>query len=67
MLAEEAEKGDAFSETIILETAGHLSVGIVNVVHTVDPGIVIVGGAMNFGGHSWAIGRKFLARVREEF
>jgi len=67
MLAEEANKGDAFSETIILETARHLSVGIVNVVHTVDPGIVIVGGAMNFGGNSWAIGRKFMARLREEF
>jgi glucokinase len=67
MLAEEAEQGDAFSETIILQTARHLSVGIVNVVHTVDPGIVIVGGAMNFGGHSWAIGRKFMARLREEF
>ncbi len=67
MLAEEADKGDAFSETIILETAHHLSVGIVNVVHTVDPGIVIVGGAMNFGGNSWAIGRKFMARLREEF
>jgi glucokinase len=67
MLAEEAEQGDAFSETIILQTARHLSVGIVNVVHTVDPGIVIVGGAMNFGGHSWAIGREFMARLREEF
>lgn len=67
MLAEEAGKGDAFSETIILETARHLSVGVVNVVHTIDPGIVIVGGAMNFGGNSWAIGRKFMARLREEF
>ncbi len=67
MLAEEAEKGDAFSEQIILETAEHLSVGVVNVVHTVDPGIVIIGGAMNFGGHAWAIGRKFMAHLKAEF
>ncbi len=67
MLAEEAEQGDAFSEKIILETARYLSVGVVNVVHTVDPGIVIIGGAMNFGGHAWAIGRKFMAQLRTEF
>jgi glucokinase len=67
MLAMEAERGDPFSETVILETAAHLAVGVVNVVHTVDPGIVIIGGAMNFGGHAWAIGRKFIGRLRDEF
>lgn len=67
MLAQEAEQGDLFSETVILATARHLSVGVVNVVHTVDPGIVIIGGAMNFGGHAWEIGRKFMACLRKEF
>jgi glucokinase len=67
MLAEEAEKGDPLSSEIILETARLLAVGIVNAVHTVDPGAVILGGAMNFGGNATKVGRGFLAEVRSEF
>jgi glucokinase len=67
MMAEEAEKGDSLSLEIILETARFLGVGIVTVVHTVDPGAVILGGAMDFGGHSTEIGGRFLARIQEEF
>lgn len=67
MLAEEAEKGDAFSLEIILETARLLAVGIVNAVHTVDPGAVILGGAMHFGGREKDVGRRFLDEIRSEF
>jgi len=67
MLSEEAEKGDAFSLEVILETGRLLGVGVVSAVHAVDPGAVILGGAMNFGGHDSPVGRQFLARVREEF
>ena len=67
MLAEEAEAGDALSLEVILDSATYLGVGIVTLVHTIDPGAVILGGAMNFGGHDTTVGRKFLARVREEF
>jgi glucokinase len=67
MMAQEAERGDALCVEVILETARLLGIGVVTVVHTVDPGVVVLGGAVNFGGHDWEIGRRFLARIREEF
>lgn len=67
MLAEEAESGDNFSLEIILETARYLGVGITSVVHTVDPGLVVLGGAMTFGRNATNIGRRFLEAVRAEF
>jgi glucokinase len=67
MLFEEAEEGDEFSLQVILQTARHLGIGIVNVVHAVDPAAVIIGGAMTFGGHSTETGKRFLFQVREEF
>lgn len=66
MLAEEAETGDALSLEIVAETARCLGVGIVNLMHTVDPGGVLLGGAMTFGGHETAAGRQFLNRIKEE-
>ena len=66
MVAEEADKGDSLSLDIVLETAKYLGIGAVNVMHTVDPGAVIFGGAMNFGGHGSRLGERFLQRIREE-
>ena len=31
----------------------------------IDPGTVVLGGAMNFGGHGSTVGGKFLDRVRD--
>ena len=50
MIAEEAEQGDALSNEIIRETARYLGVGVVNLMHTIDPEAVLLGGAMTFGG-----------------
>jgi glucokinase len=33
-------------------------------MHCVDPGAVILGGAVNFGGHDAPLGRRFLENVR---
>ncbi|REJ70215.1 MAG: ROK family protein [Planctomycetota bacterium] len=66
MLAEEAERGDELSLEVILETARYLGIGIVTLLHTIDPGAVLLGGAMTFGRHDNEIGRQFLARVKEE-
>jgi glucokinase len=65
-LAEEAEAGDALSLEIIAETARYLAVGIVNLMHTIDPNGVLIGGAMTFGGSESALGRQFLAWTKEE-
>lgn len=67
MLGEEAERGDDFSMEIILETARHLGVGITSIVHAVDPGLVVIGGAMTFGGSESRVGSRFLMAIREEF
>ncbi len=66
LLHEEAEAGDEFSLNMILETAKYLGIGITNIMHSIDPNAVILGGAMDFGGHNNPIGRAFLARIKEE-
>jgi len=66
MMAEEAEKGDELSLEIILEAARYLGIGSVNLMHTIDPDGVLIGGAMTFGGHQSPLGRQFLEAVRAE-
>jgi glucokinase len=66
LLAFEAERGDALSLEIIEETARYLAVGVVNLMHTIDPNGVLLGGAMTFGGGETALGRQFLTWIREE-
>jgi glucokinase len=66
LLAEEAEAGDHLSLEIILETARYLGIGIVSLLHTIDPNGVLLGGAMTFGGSQSELGRRFLARIKQE-
>jgi len=66
LVAGEAEAGDKVALTIVLDTARYLGVGIVNLMHTIDPNGVVIGGAMTFGGHDSPLGRRFLEVVREE-
>ena len=66
LLAEEAEKGDELSLKLVLETAQFMGVGIVNLLHTVDPNGVLLGGAMTFGGHETELGRRFLQTIKDE-
>lgn len=63
-IAEAAHAGDGLALDAILELAKWLGLGIVSLVHTIDPGAVILGGAMNFGGHDHPLGRRFLEHVR---
>jgi glucokinase len=66
VVEQEAESGDALSLEIILDTARYLGIGIVNLMHTIDPEVILLGGAMTFGRSESPLGRKFLARVQEE-
>lgn len=66
LIGQEADRGDDLSLEIILETARYLGIGVVSVMHTIDPAGVVIGGAMTFGGHETQLGRRFLERVREE-
>lgn len=67
LLAEQAEQGDKLSTELIMELARYLAVGVTSLVHTIDPGAVVLGGAMNFGGPDTDLGRRFLETVRSEF
>ena len=58
---------DALALEIIDETARWLGIGITTLVHTIDPGMVVLGGAMNFGGKDSPVGQRFLSSIRREF
>jgi len=61
-----AEQGDALAIELILETARYLAVSTVNVMHIVNPEIILFGGAMTFGQACSQIGRLFLEEVRSQ-
>lgn len=59
--------GDGFALNIVDETAFYLGIGTACVVHAIDPGMVVLGGAMNFGGRECEIGQRFLSGIKDEF
>jgi glucokinase len=64
---EAALQGDSLALEIIDDTARWLGIGITTIVHLVDPGLIVLGGAMNFGGEDCPIGQRFLAGISAEF
>lgn len=64
---EAAEIGDEYALSLIDEAAYYLGIGITTLVHTIDPGLVVLGGAMNFGGSQSPVGRRFLEKIRQTF
>ena len=62
-----AVEGDKLALEIVDETARWLGIGITTLIHTLDPGSVVLGGAMNFGGSSCPVGKRFLEGIVEEF
>lgn len=64
---EAAVDGDDLANSVIDETAIWLGVGVATLVHVIDPGRIVLGGAMNFGGSHCPVGRRFLNGVVEEF
>ena len=66
LVATAAAAGDGLARGLILDAAGWLGIGVVTLMHTIDPEAVILGGAMTFGGESDPIGWAFIERVRAE-
>jgi glucokinase len=66
LIAQAAEQGDAVADEIVMETARYLGVGVTSVMHTINPSMVLFGGAMTFGRNETELGRRFLARIKEE-
>ena len=61
---EAADSGDPLAIRMIDETAEYLGHGIVSLAHVIDPEVVLLGGAMNFGGGQTRLGKKFLEDIR---
>ncbi len=53
-----AESGDELAKRLVEETAYYLAVGSMNMMHTIDPNMVV------FGGGMIAAGENFLDRIR---
>lgn len=62
-----AVRGDAVALKIVDEAAFYLGIGVTCAVHAIDPGIILLGGAMNFGGRDCDVGRRFIEGVIAEF
>ncbi|WP_238381325.1 ROK family protein [Mariniblastus fucicola] len=66
MISQAADKGDELSLSIIDETAKYLGHGIAALAHVIDPEAFILGGAMDFGGSTAHVGRRFIDGVIAE-
>jgi glucokinase len=53
-----AAAGDALADKLVEETAFYLAVGATNLMHTIDPDVIVFGGGMT------AAGLPFLERIR---
>jgi glucokinase len=53
-----AAAGDALADKIVEDTAFYLAVGAMNMMHTIDPDMIVFGGGMT------AAGEPFLERIR---
>ena len=66
LIGRAAEAGDPLAMELVMETARWLGIGIVSLMHAIDPEAVMIGGAMTFGGEQAKVGRAFLERIRAE-
>jgi glucokinase len=64
---EAALADDKLALEMVDETARWLGIGITTLVHTIDPGSVVLGGAMDFGGANCRVGQQFLQSISHEF
>jgi len=65
-VAQAAEAGDQMARHVVMDTAEYLALGIVTLIHAIDPDSVVLGGAMTFGGAGHPLGEAFLQRVRDQ-
>ncbi|MDR1290125.1 MAG: ROK family protein [Planctomycetaceae bacterium] len=66
MVYEEADKGDNLARQIVKDTARYIGLGVVTLIHTIDPECVLIGGEMTFGGKGSKVGEMFLDEIRNE-
>jgi glucokinase len=63
-IAERAASGCDLCRSVIDQTAKHIGQAIGQLAQIIDPAVVLLGGAMTFGGDQSEIGSGFLEKVR---
>ena len=63
-IAERAHSGCDLCRSVIDQTAKYIGQAIGQLAQVIDPAVVLLGGAMTFGGDQSEIGRGFLEKVR---
>ncbi len=66
LIGQAAEAGDELCDELVMQTARHMGIGTVTLMHTIDPEMVLFGGAMTFGRIETGLGRRFIAEIRAE-
>ena len=66
IIAEAAEQNDSLGLALIDESARYMAYGTANLMHTIDPGVILFGGNMTFGRNDTELGRRFIGIVRDE-
>jgi len=65
-IAQGGDAGDKSCIRVIDETAMYVGRAIGMICQSVNPAVVLLGGAMTFGGEGTTMGNRFLERVHEE-
>lgn len=63
-IAEHASRGDVICQSVIDETAQYVGAAVGMMAQVVDPAVVLLGGAMTFGGAGTDTGARFIEHVR---
>ncbi|PNY36661.1 ROK family protein [Rhodopirellula baltica] len=66
VIADAAEQGDTIALRVVGQTAVYLGRAIAILSHVADPDVVLLGGAVTFGGNATSTGRHFLNTIRSE-
>jgi len=66
LIAQAAQSGDALADELVMDTARYMGIATTTLMHTIDPNMFLLGGAMTFGGNDSELGRRFLKRIKDE-
>lgn len=66
LIADAATAGDPLALQLIDDSATFMAYGTANLMHTIDPDVVLFGGNVTFGRNETELGRRFISRIRDE-
>jgi len=66
LIADAATAGDPLALQLIDDSAKFMAYGTANLMHTIDPDVVLFGGNVTFGRNETELGRRFVGRIRDE-